>query len=835
MALFGEVIQKKEKVQDKYNVPFTLLELKNVLERCRNSAPGQDEMCYKMISHLSDEGLMEVLSLYNRVWEEGYIPAGWKEAVIVPIRKPGKDPSNPVNYRPIALTSQFGKLMERLVNERLMYFVEEKGLLSRYQSGFRKGRNTIDSVLCLENEIRKAQIHKETVVAVFLDVEKAYDMLWVRGLLIKLHMLGIGGNLFNWVMDFLNNRSIQVKIGMDISRRCLVENGTPQGSVVSPLLFNIMINDIFSGVQPSIGQSLFADDGSLWKRGKNVKYTLKCVQQALTTVEDWGRKWGFRFSVEKTKAMFFTRKKICDSMKLQLYNCPVERVSCFKFLGVFFDTRLTWRTHISRVVDRCKNVLNLMRCLAGKEWGADLASLKLIYTYLIRARIDYGCLVYGSAAASVLAKLDVVQASALRICTGAVRSSPVCALQVVTGEMPLGVRRRQLQANYWVNLMGQQPNHPVRNVIEPSWESVVADLPSFGWTGESVARELNVLQCSFCPTVIWPAIPVWQLHVPEIDLTLLERKEKDPEVELVYSFHCHIEERYHDCVLIFTDGSKDQESGVTGAAFFVPKMRVQGSQRTSDALHVFTVELYAILMAVQWVDQLQDRKVLICSDSVSAVKSLGKGMSKGRQDIVYEILLALNNVEKQGVTVSFLWVPAHVGIRWNEKVDALAKAATRKDAIDVNLKLSKSEGKSIVWQNSVIKWQQLWDQDTKGRHLYSISGRVADSVTACTSGKRKEDVIIARLRIGHTCLNSTLCILGKHQDGLCSCQQRETVEHVLLFCRKYESHRQDLFRRLKRCGLKEVSLKSVLDVGTSVKGKRHFFKFLSDTGLYGRI
>ena len=118
--------------------------------------------------------------------------------------------------------------------------------------------------------------------------------------------------MFNWVMDFLNNRSIQVKIGKETSRRCLVENGTPQGSVISPLLFNIMINDVFANVQPGIGRSLFADDGSFWKRGKNVKYTLKKVQEALTLVEDWGRKWGFRFSIEKTKVIFFLveRKKM---------------------------------------------------------------------------------------------------------------------------------------------------------------------------------------------------------------------------------------------------------------------------------------------------------------------------------------------------------------------------------------------------------------------------------------------------------------------------------------------------------------------------------------------
>lgn len=193
---YADVIQRKDLAYDKYNIPFTMAELKGALAKCKKSTPGKDEVSYTMLKHLSDEGLQLLLNLYNKVWGKGRIPSGWKEAVIVPIQKPGKDASNPVNYRPIALTSHVGKLMERLINGRLVHFIEERELMANYQSGFRKGRSTTDSMLCLEDEIRKAQIKKDTVVAIFFDVEKAYDMLWVDGLLIKKrHMLGIQGNV----------------------------------------------------------------------------------------------------------------------------------------------------------------------------------------------------------------------------------------------------------------------------------------------------------------------------------------------------------------------------------------------------------------------------------------------------------------------------------------------------------------------------------------------------------------------------------------------------------------------------------------------------------------
>lgn len=151
------------------------------LEKTGKSAPGGDGIWYCMLKNLSDMGLENILELFNRVWREGKVPGEWKEAVIISIRKPGKDTSDPGNYRPIALTSNICKLMERMVNERLLYKIEKGSVLTEYQSGFRKGRSTIDPIIRLEDEIRKVQVNREMVISVFFDVEKAYDMLWKNG------------------------------------------------------------------------------------------------------------------------------------------------------------------------------------------------------------------------------------------------------------------------------------------------------------------------------------------------------------------------------------------------------------------------------------------------------------------------------------------------------------------------------------------------------------------------------------------------------------------------------------------------------------------------------
>ncbi len=150
--------------------------------------------------------------------------------MIIPIRKPGKDPSNPNIYRPIALTSHIGKIMERMITERMVFYLGSRGILSPNQSGFGRGRGTMDPIICLETGVKKAQVNKESGMAVFLMSEKAYDMIWKEGLMIKLDMISITGIIYNWIKDFLADRFIQVRIGKVLSGRYMVKNGHMHGA-----------------------------------------------------------------------------------------------------------------------------------------------------------------------------------------------------------------------------------------------------------------------------------------------------------------------------------------------------------------------------------------------------------------------------------------------------------------------------------------------------------------------------------------------------------------------------------------------------------------------------
>ena len=160
-------------------------------------------------------------------------------------------------------------------------------------------------------------------------------------------------------------------MGDGISEEFMVESGIPQGSVISPILFYIMINDIFEKLGNNIDVLLYADDAVIWKRGRNFSYIINQIQKDVQVLEQWGVDWGFKFSIQKSKVMYFTRKKVPGNLKIMLYNQPLERGEKFKYLGVWFDDKLLWKFHIEYMETKCKKVFNLMRMVTGHYWGAD--------------------------------------------------------------------------------------------------------------------------------------------------------------------------------------------------------------------------------------------------------------------------------------------------------------------------------------------------------------------------------------------------------------------------------------------------------------------------------
>ena len=195
-----------------------------MLGKVRGSSAGPDGIKYEMIQHLSPLNKVKLLEFFNYIWQNQSFPSEWSNAITVPIHKPGKDPKSETSYRPIALTNVLCKIMERLVNRRLTTYLEKKNILHPMQFGFRKGRNTLHNLLVLEHDIKKSLAFDDFTTAVFLDIEKAFDMCPREGILKKLYDIGLRGNLPIFIKNFLDTRLFRGKIENILSDRFCQKN-----------------------------------------------------------------------------------------------------------------------------------------------------------------------------------------------------------------------------------------------------------------------------------------------------------------------------------------------------------------------------------------------------------------------------------------------------------------------------------------------------------------------------------------------------------------------------------------------------------------------------------
>ncbi|GFW69831.1 putative RNA-directed DNA polymerase from transposon X-element [Trichonephila clavipes] len=148
-----------------------MLELKRALSSAHNTSPGPDGISYVLLRHLSEDSLVSLLYLFNRIWREQVYPTQWQEAIVIPIFKTWKDPKNPLSYRPIALTSCLCKTLERMVNARLVYQLEKNKCIPLFQSGFRKGRSTHRQYYYARKQNQKRFCPEESFSFYLFDIE----------------------------------------------------------------------------------------------------------------------------------------------------------------------------------------------------------------------------------------------------------------------------------------------------------------------------------------------------------------------------------------------------------------------------------------------------------------------------------------------------------------------------------------------------------------------------------------------------------------------------------------------------------------------------------------
>lgn len=222
----------------KWEVELALADLKN------NKSPGPDNIPFEFLKHLPDEAIKTLTEIFNYIWSNKQYPDQWREIEIIPLPKANKTRTDPKNYRPIALTNTIGKLFEKIINKRLVWYLEKNNILNKYQCGFRANRGTVDQIVSLVSEIHVAFKNKQHILAIFFDLNNAFPSAWPRYILNQLINSGLDGNIIHFIQNFLKKKNIKVRTNGELSESKTLENGIPQGSVLSTTLFLMAVNQI---------------------------------------------------------------------------------------------------------------------------------------------------------------------------------------------------------------------------------------------------------------------------------------------------------------------------------------------------------------------------------------------------------------------------------------------------------------------------------------------------------------------------------------------------------------------------------------------------------------
>jgi len=399
------------------NIEVTEAEVQNVLKKLKtDKAVGPDGVSNKLLKMTANSITPSLTKLFNAVLRSSKYPRIWKQANVTPLFKKGNR-QDKGNYRPVSLISNVGKVLERLIFDKLYAYCEERNILTWRNSGYRKGDSTSNQLINIVNNTYKNLDNTEESALIFLDQSKAFDRIYHGGLMAKLESIGLYGPLLNLMNDYLHNRKICVSIDGNKSKWFRVTAGVPQGSILGPLLFLIYVNDIVDNLESEI--YLYADDAVLMtnfkRRQPNTAF--EQLNRDLERLTNWASDNFMSFNATKTKFMVVSNSSDdIEYPELMMNGTKLEQVHTYPQLGIHLNDRMNWDDHINHTINKASKKINIIWKLSRE---LPRYATENIYTSYIRPQLEYGCLVYTSCTKAQSQRLESVQRRAAIACTGA--------------------------------------------------------------------------------------------------------------------------------------------------------------------------------------------------------------------------------------------------------------------------------------------------------------------------------------------------------------------------------------------------------------------------------
>lgn len=395
--------------------------LRKVIDNISSSS-GTDNVNLQVLKDSFEITGEYLLNIINESFQNGECPRCWKQSVVVPIPKISGT-TKAEEYRPINMLPIYEKVLEIIVKDQCLEYLNNERILIEEQSGFRQIHSCESALNLLLYKWKRMVEEKKTIIVLFLDLKRAFETISRPIMLRKLREYGIAGKVLSWFESYLSSRTQICQYNGKTSVPKQVPLGVPQGSVLGPLLFILYINDMKKAIK-YCDLNLFADDTVLFIAEQDPKEAVRKIREDIVTLTKWLKFKKLKLNVQKTKSMIITNKKQIDldELTLEIDGSVIERVEVFKYLGVYIDHKLTFKKHIDNLV---KKVARKYGMLVRLRSQLTFWSKIFLYKSLIAPHIDYCSSVLFLASETHLRRLQKLQNKFMRLILNCNKYTPI--------------------------------------------------------------------------------------------------------------------------------------------------------------------------------------------------------------------------------------------------------------------------------------------------------------------------------------------------------------------------------------------------------------------------
>lgn len=655
-----------------------------------NTAPGQDGITVDLLTVAWESIGPNVRTLYEGCLRTGYHPKVFKTAEVTMIPKVGKtDYTSYRSYRPIALLSCIGKGLERLVAKRMSTLSLLHKVLAPQHFGALPRRSATDLTNCVTHDIEEALEAGQEASLLTMDVQGAFDAALRNRLALRLREQGWPDSLVRWVLSFMSERQAAVRLEGVLTDNKDLTCGIPQGSPVSPILYMLYLEPLVKRGDSSL-RFAYADDFALLRIGKNTRDTTRALSRDLADTLEWGRNNAVSFDPGKSELIHFSRSRKLAQLKVKTGDFEVSpSTDPVRWLGVYFDTKLTFRPHVETWGAKAHKIAAHLRCLNRVTQGtppratAKAAAACVLPTALFASEVWW----QGKTKPGTKDKtrevstrmehhvgvIDKAIRSAARAVLPVWKTTPGAALHRESGLPPAEVALEQTRHRTGLRFRLLDEAHPIVTRLRAARKQKgpggrPGKNPSAPRTTRLQRTELLSTPCHR-PQLISRNFPE---DAQPLHRTRGKSKGKDEHATLLKEWV-----RPTD-VLIYSDGSQTKHG--TGWAFVAYQNAKPIYSRFGPLgkAEVFDAEIKGAAEAATWVAANQRHvnpsHVFFFLDNTSVIQGILGNTPDSSQ---HEFLRFRHNARKLHPTqFSVWWTPGHVGIEGNEEADRLAKQGT---------------------------------------------------------------------------------------------------------------------------------------------------------------